>query len=185
MRFINSFVTYYLHYRAYQTNRSGSRGISLASISSDDINSSRLTQIYPLRIDIDLEICSRVFLAGLFFFQAEDGIRDVERSRGLGDVYKRQLITYITALTKPIVLALAVFPWQVSHHMTLITRDAKLILISRFVHVCREFFWPIENFFHQWRIYLLVENLLAGREFLAARECFFLFRDNLIGECRG
>ena len=27
---------------------------------------------------------------GLFFFQAEDGIRDVERSRGLGDVYKRQ-----------------------------------------------------------------------------------------------
>ena len=27
---------------------------------------------------------------GRFFFQAEDGIRDVERSRGLGDVYKRQ-----------------------------------------------------------------------------------------------
>ncbi len=25
-----------------------------------------------------------------FFFQAEDGIRDVERSRGLGDVYKGQ-----------------------------------------------------------------------------------------------
>ena len=28
----------------------------------------------------------------LFFFQAEDGIRDVERSRGLGDVYKRQIM---------------------------------------------------------------------------------------------
>eukprot|EP00831_Metopus_contortus_P031848 TRINITY_DN25874_c0_g1_i1.p2 TRINITY_DN25874_c0_g1~~TRINITY_DN25874_c0_g1_i1.p2 ORF type:complete len:128 (-),score=51.25 TRINITY_DN25874_c0_g1_i1:37-420(-) len=27
----------------------------------------------------------------VFFFQAEDGIRDVERSRGLGDVYKRQV----------------------------------------------------------------------------------------------
>ena len=26
------------------------------------------------------------------FFQAEDGIRDVERSRGLGDVYKRQIL---------------------------------------------------------------------------------------------
>ena len=26
------------------------------------------------------------------FFQAEDGIRDVERSRGLGDVYKRQVL---------------------------------------------------------------------------------------------
>ena len=31
-----------------------------------------------------------VMPGGGFFFQAEDGIRDVERSRGLGDVYKRQ-----------------------------------------------------------------------------------------------
>ena len=31
-------------------------------------------------------------LVRVFFFQAEDGIRDVERSRGLGDVYKRQPI---------------------------------------------------------------------------------------------
>ena len=30
----------------------------------------------------------------LFFFQAEDGIRDLVRSRGLGDVYKRQLEFY-------------------------------------------------------------------------------------------
>ena len=29
--------------------------------------------------------------AFFFFFQAEDGIRDLVRSRGLGDVYKRQL----------------------------------------------------------------------------------------------
>ena len=28
---------------------------------------------------------------GFFFFQAEDGIRDLVRSRGLGDVYKRQV----------------------------------------------------------------------------------------------
>ena len=28
----------------------------------------------------------------LFFFQAEDGIRDLVRSRGLGDVYKRQIL---------------------------------------------------------------------------------------------
>ena len=27
-----------------------------------------------------------------FFFQAEDGIRDLVRSRGLGDVYKRQIV---------------------------------------------------------------------------------------------
>ena len=29
----------------------------------------------------------------IFFFQAEDGIRDLVRSRGLGDVYKRQADT--------------------------------------------------------------------------------------------
>ena len=32
----------------------------------------------------------------LFFFQAEDGIRDLVRSRGLGDVYKRQLLNKFT-----------------------------------------------------------------------------------------
>ena len=34
--------------------------------------------------------CSRVACIVRFFFQAEDGIRDLVRSRGLGDVYKRQ-----------------------------------------------------------------------------------------------
>ena len=34
-------------------------------------------------------MCCCVF----FFFQAEDGIRDLVRSRGLGDVYKRQTLT--------------------------------------------------------------------------------------------
>ena len=33
------------------------------------------------------------------FFQAEDGIRDLVRSRGLGDVYKRQLLDSITKET--------------------------------------------------------------------------------------
>eukprot|EP00828_Plagiopyla_frontata_P014904 TRINITY_DN1940_c0_g1_i1.p2 TRINITY_DN1940_c0_g1~~TRINITY_DN1940_c0_g1_i1.p2 ORF type:complete len:104 (+),score=8.19 TRINITY_DN1940_c0_g1_i1:9-320(+) len=32
-----------------------------------------------------------MFLFFIFFFQAEDGIRDFCLSRGLGDVYKRQL----------------------------------------------------------------------------------------------
>ena len=52
-----------------------------------------------------------------FFFQAEDGIRDAQESRGLGDVYKRQVqreklreilgldegfhIGYVIALGKP------------------------------------------------------------------------------------
>ena len=30
-----------------------------------------------------------------FFFQAEDGIRDLVRSRGLGDVYKRQHLNLV------------------------------------------------------------------------------------------
>ena len=34
--------------------------------------------------------CLRIFCVLCFFFQAEDGIRDLVRSRGLGDVYKRQ-----------------------------------------------------------------------------------------------
>ena len=34
----------------------------------------------------------------VFFFQAEDGIRDLVRSRGLGDVYKRQ------SLFQPVIL---------------------------------------------------------------------------------
>src|SRR5678815_2935368 len=38
-----------------------------------------------------------------FFFQAEDGIRDAQESRGLGDVYKRQILLFnneIYGLTK-------------------------------------------------------------------------------------
>ena len=34
---------------------------------------------------------SLFFFVFLFFFQAEDGIRDAQESRGLGDVYKRQV----------------------------------------------------------------------------------------------
>ena len=33
------------------------------------------------------------FLFFFFFFQAEDGIRDAQESRGLGDVYKRQVFS--------------------------------------------------------------------------------------------
>ena len=34
-----------------------------------------------------------IFFFFCFFFQAEDGIRDLVRSRGLGDVYKRQVLS--------------------------------------------------------------------------------------------
>eukprot|EP00658_Telonema_sp_P-2_P068088 TRINITY_DN57015_c0_g1_i2.p1 TRINITY_DN57015_c0_g1~~TRINITY_DN57015_c0_g1_i2.p1 ORF type:complete len:115 (+),score=17.91 TRINITY_DN57015_c0_g1_i2:25-369(+) len=36
-------------------------------------------------------MCNGLMLWVFFFFQAEDGIRDAQESRGLGDVYKRQI----------------------------------------------------------------------------------------------
>ena len=49
-------------------------------------------------VDVCDRFCGRVVGGGggvgwgvFFFFQAEDGIRDLVRSRGLGDVYKRQV----------------------------------------------------------------------------------------------
>eukprot|EP00658_Telonema_sp_P-2_P006260 TRINITY_DN12394_c0_g1_i1.p1 TRINITY_DN12394_c0_g1~~TRINITY_DN12394_c0_g1_i1.p1 ORF type:complete len:149 (-),score=36.44 TRINITY_DN12394_c0_g1_i1:541-987(-) len=38
----------------------------------------------------DVSLFYSDFLVLFFFFQAEDGIRDAQESRGLGDVYKRQ-----------------------------------------------------------------------------------------------
>ena len=54
-----------------------------------------------------------------FFFQAEDGIRDLVRSRGLGDVYKRQLYARLDPLSET---ALAAEPapgkWSVAQVIT-------------------------------------------------------------------
>ena len=46
-----------------------------------------------------------MFCCFFFFFQAEDGIRDLVRSRGLGDVYKRQsqtLVVWFTSVSAPV-----------------------------------------------------------------------------------
>ena len=49
-----------------------------------------------IRVSHEISLCVRVdtgvrvWFAGVVFFQAKDGIRDLVRSRGLGDVYKRQ-----------------------------------------------------------------------------------------------
>ena len=39
---------------------------------------------------VELDACLILLVRCSFLFQAEDGIRDRVRSRGLGDVYKRQ-----------------------------------------------------------------------------------------------
>ena len=41
-----------------------------------------------------IAVSSRAQMLTYFFFQAEDGIRDCLLSRGLGDVYKRQVQQY-------------------------------------------------------------------------------------------
>ncbi len=43
-----------------------------------------------------------------FFFQAEDGIRDLVRSSGLGDVYKRQHVSMHSAWQQALLLGLSV-----------------------------------------------------------------------------
>ena len=43
------------------------------------------------------------FFFSVFFFQAEDGIRDLVRSRGLGDVYKRQYLRVPLGRFSPLV----------------------------------------------------------------------------------
>ena len=42
-----------------------------------------------------------------FFFQAEDGIRDLVRSRGLGDVYKRQDFDKVTRVEQAVQIGIA------------------------------------------------------------------------------
>ena len=49
-----------------------------------DLGGRRIIKKMAKKVDIPA-------VEGEVFFQAEDGIRDVERSRGLGDVYKRQV----------------------------------------------------------------------------------------------
>ena len=46
--------------------------------------------VYVCVLGALVEVSQWVALLRAFFFQAEDGIRDLVRSRGLGDVYKRQ-----------------------------------------------------------------------------------------------
>ena len=49
----------------------------------------------------DLDVV--VLYMSVFFFQAEDGIRDLVRSRGLGDLYKRQEERIITSTQGPVI----------------------------------------------------------------------------------
>ena len=53
-----------------------------------------MTIMYSLFYVIYIQV-NRFLMWCFFFCQAEDGIRDLVRSRGLGDVYKRQVMSLV------------------------------------------------------------------------------------------
>eukprot|EP00831_Metopus_contortus_P063578 TRINITY_DN5612_c0_g1_i2.p2 TRINITY_DN5612_c0_g1~~TRINITY_DN5612_c0_g1_i2.p2 ORF type:complete len:131 (-),score=41.57 TRINITY_DN5612_c0_g1_i2:76-447(-) len=79
---------------------------------------------FSVFLNFSIIFCIFILFFFFFFFQAEDGIRDVERSRGLGDVYKRQIyllssnvhytlrllsLIHISEPTRPLYISYAVF----------------------------------------------------------------------------
>ena len=76
--------------------------------------------------------CGARFSCCFFFFQAEDGIRDAQESRGLGDVYKRQVqgwsgISVVSAVEnswKARQACASVKPWAQAGVCLLYTSDA-------------------------------------------------------------
>ena len=49
-----------------------------------------MSAVIPVGLLCNYRLLRAIDVCVFFFFQAEDGIRDLVRSRGLGDVYKRQ-----------------------------------------------------------------------------------------------
>ena len=65
-----------------------------------------------------------------FFFQAEDGIRDRSPSRGLGDVYKRQVLELLKGGRRSageLAKALDMSPAALSYHLRLL-KEAGLVM---------------------------------------------------------
>ena len=73
----------------------GRRSPSVVYVSSTAVCCIRVFVMYIFFLFFFLCICH------FFFFQAEDGIRDLVRSRGLGDVYKRQAQTVHAGVPQP------------------------------------------------------------------------------------
>ena len=72
------------------------------------------------------------YVVFVFFFQAEDGIRDAQESRGLGDVYKRQVSAPRSAESiqrDRMRLRRATYEW-ISRHGTTAQRELCLLYTS-------------------------------------------------------
>ena len=66
----------------------------------------------------------------VFFFQAEDGIRDLVRSRGLGDVYKRQIHLKVQAPGGPIITSQLFFPGVANNDADGIFNEKMLLAVQ-------------------------------------------------------
>ena len=69
-----------------------------------------------------------------FFFQAEDGIRDSVASRGLGDVYKRQIISILQDLHRRFIVG------QNKTHV-IVEGDAYYSQIIHLVPIVLKLYW--------------------------------------------
>ena len=64
-----------------------------------------------------------------FFFQAEDGIRDAQESRGLGDVYKRQVMVGTGKGAQNGILIKSAEALETAHKLKTLVLDLSLIHI--------------------------------------------------------
>ena len=64
-----------------------------------------------------------------FFFQAEDGIRDLVRSRGLGDVYKRQTQQFMFPVTIPMIVAIFIA------QLAVVNSESPAVLWLSLIHI--------------------------------------------------
>ena len=76
---------------------------------------------------VDWLFATSSYMCVFLFFQAEDGIRDLVRSRGLGDVYKRQALYWCE--TGALDVVNNVSPSPKSHLKRTASGDERLSLI--------------------------------------------------------
>ena len=87
-------------------------------------------------MSLDDHMCDKYMLKSMslcfiFFFQAEDGIRDLVRSRGLGDVYKRQIINFLLKRKKG---NLKISTWEIPVYRMFWKKLSKRINLS-LIHI--------------------------------------------------
>ena len=94
-----------------------------------------------------------------FFFQAEDGIRDLVRSRGLGDVYKRQGITI--PLAKNLLMDKRRAALQTAKIMKEASAVEKRSIINTLMQEALTMYW---NWVKHYLIYKLASDAIAINE---------------------